>query len=225
MVNGRLQEILRLILLATAMFAAAPKAALPQDSAPRIVALGDSLVAGYGLSPEEGLVAQLQAWLRRRGRDVQILNGGVSGDTTAGGRARIDWSVGDDTDGVILALGANDMLRGLPPAGAQANLEHMLARLQERGLPTLLVGMRASANLGPGYRAEFDSIYPALAARFGLTLYPFLLEGVALEPELNQSDGIHPNAAGVKAIVERFGPLVDAWLAAEGIGGRQGDGD
>jgi len=225
MVNGRLQEILRLILLATAMFAAAPKAALPQDSAPRIVAVGDSLVAGYGLSPEDGLVAQLQAWLRRRGRDVQILNGGVSGDTTAGGRARIDWSVGDDTDGVILALGANDMLRGLPPAGAQANLEHMLARLQERGLPTLLVGMRASINLGPGYRAEFDSIYPALAARFGLTLYPFLLEGVALEPELNQSDGIHPNAAGVKAIIERLGPFVDAWLAAEGIDGRQGDGD
>ena len=174
----------------------------------RIVAVGDSITAGLGLGPDAGLVAQLQAWLTARGEAVELVNAGVSGDTTAGGLARLDWSVGEGTDGVILALGANDMLRGMDPAAARDNLAAMLARLAERQIPTLLAGMRAGANLGPEYAAAFDAMYPELAERFGVLLYPFLLAGVALQPALNQADGIHPNARGVAVIVEGIGPHV-----------------
>ena len=208
-VNGAVSQILRCALVAavgTAAVAATPDDA--ESSTLRVVAVGDSLIAGLGLDPEQGFVAQLQKWLSDLGADVEILNAGVSGDTTMGGLVRLDWSVGDDADGVILSLGANDMLRGIDPAATRAHLEGMLARLSERGLPTLLVGMRAGANLGPEYRAAFDSAYPDLAEQFHVPLYPFLLEGVALEPGLNQADGIHPNAAGVARIVEGIGPFV-----------------
>lgn len=185
----------------------------------RIVMMGDSLFAGFGLDSGEGLVPQLQDWLDARGEAVELVNAGVSGDTAAAGRMRLDWSVGDDADAVVLALGANDMLRGFPPADTRANLEAMIKRLQERGLPVLLVGMRASDNLGPKYVAAFDAIYPDLALAYSLLLMPFLLEGVALDPTLNLDDGIHPNAAGVVEVTKRLGPYVAA-LAEEVRSGR-----
>lgn len=185
----------------------------------RIVMLGDSLVAGFGLESGEGLVPQLGAWLDARGESVDLVNAGVSGDTTAAGRMRLDWSVGPDAEAVVLALGANDMLRGLPPAQTRANLAAMVEALQARGLPVLLVGMRASGNLGPGYVEEFDSIYPDLARAYGVPLQPFLLEGVALNPGLNQADGIHPNAEGTAVVAEGLGPYVAA-LAREARGRR-----
>ncbi len=208
-VNGAVSQFLRCALVAAAGTAAV--AATPEDAdgnTLRVVAVGDSLMAGLGLDLEQGFVPQLQKWLSDRGAGVEIVNASVSGDTTMGGLARLDWSVGDDADAVILSLGANDMLRGMDPAATRAHLEGMLARLAERGLPTLLVGMRAGANLGPEYRDAFDSVYPDLAEQFHVQLYPFLLEGVALEPDLNQADGIHPNAAGVARIVEEIGPFV-----------------
>jgi acyl-CoA thioesterase-1 len=172
----------------------------------RILALGDSLTAGYGLAPEDGFVAQLQRALDAAGLDVQVLDGGVSGDTTAGGLARLDWALADDPDAVILELGANDGLRGLDPAATRANLDAMLTRLGQAGKAVLLAGMLAPPNLGPEYGAEFNRIYPELAAAHGVTLYPFFLDGVAAEPSLNQDDGIHPNADGVRIIVERLMP-------------------
>lgn len=174
----------------------------------RLVAIGDSLFAGFGLAPQDGFVAQLQAWLTRRDGAITIANGGVSGDTTTGGLARLDWAVGGDADGVILALGANDMLRGIDPALTRANLAAMLERLQARGLPVLLAGMRAGANLGPEYTDRFDRIYPELAAEYDAVFYPFLLEGVAMDPALNQADGIHPNAAGARVMAAGIGPQV-----------------
>ncbi len=146
--------------------------------------------------------------MAERGAKAEIANAGVSGDTTAGGLARLDWSLGDDADGVILSLGANDMLRGIDPAETRANLEAMLELLAARRLPVLLAGMRAGGNLGPEYQAAFDSIYPDLAREYGTALYPFLLEGVAMDPALNQDDGIHPNRQGVAVMVEGIGPSV-----------------
>jgi len=172
----------------------------------RILALGDSLTAGYGLAPEDGFVAQLQRALDDAGLDVQVLDGGVSGDTTAGGLARLDWALADAPDAVILELGANDGLRGLDPAATRANLDAMLTRLGQAGKPVLLTGMLAPPNLGPEYGAEFNRIYPELAEAHGVALYPFFLDGVAAEPALNQDDGIHPNAEGVRIIVERLLP-------------------
>ena len=165
-------------------------------------------MAGFGVDLDDGFVPQLQRWLSEHGADVELVNAGVSGDTTAGGLARLDWSVGSDADGVILSLGANDMLRGIDPAETRANLEAMLSRLAERRLHVLVAGMRAGGNLGSEYRESFDAIYPDLAKRFRVPLYPFLLEGVALEPALNQADGIHPNAEGIAVIVEGIGPFV-----------------
>ncbi len=206
--NGAASGFLRWALAgAIALAVAAAPGTVAGDSL-RIVAVGDSLMAGFGVAPDEGFVPQLQEWLSERGAGVELVNAGVSGDTTAGGLARLDWSVGSDADGVVLSLGANDMLRGIDPAQTRANLEAMLSRLAERGLHVLVAGMRAGANLGPEYRESFDSIYPDLAERFRVPLYPFLLQGAALEPELNQADGIHPNAQGVAAIVEGIGPFV-----------------
>ncbi len=172
----------------------------------RILAFGDSLTAGYGLAPAEGFTAQLETALKARGHDVQVINGGVSGDTTAGGAARLDWALGDAPDLVILELGANDALRGLDPAAARRNLDRMLATLAGRGIPTLLAGMYAPPNFGRDYGERFNAIYPELAAKHGVPLFPFFLEGVAARPDLNQPDGIHPNAAGVRIIVETLLP-------------------
>lgn len=186
----------------TALAAAAPAAAEPV----RIVALGTSLTAGYGLEQDKGFVPQLQAALDARGLEAEIENAGVSGDTSAGGLARLDWSIDDDVDAVIVELGSNDALRGFDPAATRQNLTAILDALDARGLPVLLTGMLAPPNLGEDYGEEFAAIYPELAERYGVLFYPFFLEGVAAEPALNQPDGIHPNAEGVAVIVERITP-------------------
>ena len=179
----------------------------------RLQVLGDSLAAGYGLSRAEAFPAQLERALRSRGVAVSVLDASVSGDTTAGGLARLGWVLGgkpeDRPDAVIVELGGNDVLRGLAPAATEANLDAILARLNESGMPVLLAGMKAPPNLGVEYRREFDAVYPRLAERHQILFYPFFLEGVAGVPALNQADGIHPNARGVARIVERIAPLAD----------------
>jgi len=174
----------------------------------RILMLGDSLTAGYGLASSDALPARLEAALHARGLDARVIDAGVSGDTTAGGLARLDWALADRPHAVIVALGANDALRAIDPAVAHTNLDRLLAALSERGLPVLLAGMLAPRNLGPEYGASFDAIYPELAERHGALLYPFLLDGVATVAALNQADGLHPNEAGVEVIVERILPSV-----------------
>ncbi len=198
---------------------ASPAAAdqtIGDDDMIRILAFGDSLVAGWGIDPENAFPARLEAALRAEGYPVQILDGGVSGDTTAGGRARLDWllaGLGDDAiDGVIVELGANDGLRGTDPAETEANLEAILKTLDRRGLPVLLTGMYAPPNFGREYAEAFNAIYPRLAERFGVLFYPFFLKGVAAEPRLNQADGIHPNPAGVAVIVENILPSARALI-------------
>ncbi len=176
------------------------------------MALGDSLTAGYGLAPAEALPVVLEQALRDRGHDVVIENAGVSGDTATAGADRVDWAVADGADGVILALGANDALRGVDPGVTREALARALDRLAERGIPVMLAGMMAPRNLGPDYAAAFDAIHPGLAEARGLVLYPFLLDGVAAVPSLNQADGIHPNAEGVRLIVERMLPAVERFL-------------
>jgi acyl-CoA thioesterase-1 len=188
--------------------AAAPAVAEPV----RLVVLGDSLTAGYGLPPGAGFPAQLEAALKKRGRDVTVIDAGVSGDTTAGGLSRLDWSVGADAQAVIVELGGNDMLRGIDPARTAENLDRIVARLTERGLPVLVAGMRAPRNLGDAYGDAFDALFPAVAERHGATLYPFFLDGVAADPALNLPDGIHPNEAGIAIIVERILPAVEQLL-------------
>ncbi len=178
-----------------------------------IVAFGDSLTAGYGLPASESFPAQLQRALDAKGVAVKITNAGVSGDTTVGGLSRLDWSVPDGTDAVILELGANDALRGFDPAITRKALDTMLHRLQERKIPVLLCGMLAPPNLGAEYGRTFNSIYPDLATQTGAILYPFFLAGVAADRTLNQRDGLHPTAAGVAVIVDRILPQVMALIA------------
>jgi acyl-CoA thioesterase-1 len=176
----------------------------------KILALGDSLTAGYGLSESESFPAKLQAALQAKGIGAQVINGGVSGDTSAGGLARLDWALADDPDIVIVELGANDGLRGLDPAKTQENLDAILKRLTEEKRGVLLAGMLAPPNMGSDYGNAFGKVFPALAGKYGLRLYPFFLEGVAAEPAFNQADGIHPNAVGVDIIVGRLLPEVMA---------------
>jgi len=192
---------------------------VPACAAPRILALGDSLTSGYGLPPEDGFTARLAAQLKAEGIAADIINGGVSGDTSAGGLARLDWAMGDHPDFVLVELGANDALRGINPKVTYANLDQILAKLNAAGVKVLLIGMRALANWGPAYEQEFDAIYPKLAAKYGAMLYPFFLDGVALDPKLNQADGIHPNAQGVAVIVARLAPYVARLLGAEATKG------
>jgi len=177
-------------------------------AAQRLLVLGDSLTAGYGLNAPDGFTPRLEEALRAAGRDVTVLNGGVSGDTTAGGRARVAWALGDKPDAVIVELGANDGLRGVDPKATFANLDAIVTTLRDAGLPVLLAGMLAPPNLGRDYAAEFNAIYPRLAEKHGVDLYPFFLEGVAAKPELNQEDGIHPNPDGVREVVRRILPRV-----------------
>lgn len=186
-----------------------------------LVALGDSLTAGYGLPADQGLVPQLEGWLKANGVDAVVVNAGVSGDTTAGGLSRLDWSLTPDTDALMVTLGGNDMLRGLPPEEARANIAAILAGAKAKGLPVLLVGMQAPGNYGAEYKAAFDAVYPELAAEQGATLYPFFFQGLAAgsnDPAalraFLQEDGIHPNAEGVGRIVADLGPVVKAFLAA-----------
>ena len=182
---------------------------------PEVVALGDSLTAGYGLSPDEGFVPQLQRWLDAHGAAAVIVNAGVSGDTTAGALARIDWALTPGAKAMIVTLGGNDLLRGLPPEEARANLDAILAKADAKGLPVLLVPMVAPGNYGPDYKAAFDAIYPDLSKAHGATLVQPFLAPIAGQPdrekalrELMQADGIHPNAKGVALVVEALGPEV-----------------
>jgi acyl-CoA thioesterase-1 len=183
------------------------------DRPVRIVALGDSLTAGYGLPAADAFPAKLQAALRARGHIVEIENAGVSGDTSTGGRDRLDWSVGEGVEAVILELGANDALRGIDPKVTRAALDDILTRLTARGVIVLMTGMLAPPNMGPDYRAAFDPIFPELAARHGVLFYPFFLDGVAADRALNLADGIHPNAAGIDVIVARILPKAEEMLA------------
>lgn len=178
-----------------------------------ILVFGDSLVAGLGLADADGFVAQMQAALDKAKLGVTLINGGVSGDTTATALDRLDWALGDNPDGVLLELGANDMLQGIPVDTIRGNLEAILSKLAAKGLPVFMAGMHANRGLGADYATAFDALYPALASQFGATLYPFYLDGVALDPKLNQSDLMHPNAKGVAIIVGRMLPSFTAWLA------------
>jgi acyl-CoA thioesterase-1 len=175
----------------------------------RIVVLGDSLVAGFGIRPSDAFPAQLERALKAKGHAVEVTNAGVSGDTTAGGLERVSWAVPESTDAVILELGANDALRGLDPARAKANLDAIITRIKAGGAEILLAGMRAPRNLGRDYVRAFDAIYPELASKHGLILYPFFLEGVAMESKLNLDDGLHPNGRGVAEITRRIMPAVE----------------
>lgn len=193
------------------LLSAFPAAAQAADL--KLVVLGDSLSAGYQLAPQDGFPEQLQKALNERGYSVEVVNAGVSGDTTSGGLSRLDWSVGTEADAVIVELGANDALRGIRPDITRKNLDEITKRLRERGVEVLLAGMLAPRNLGPEYADAFDPIYRELAETHDALLYPFFLEGVALNPDLNLSDGIHPNADGVAVIVENILPKVEELLA------------
>ena len=207
---GAVRRIVHLLLLWIATSAAPAFAA-----GPLIWALGDSLTAGYGLLPAQGFTNQLQDALRRSGVPAAVRNGGIAGDTSAQGKARLLWGLrglGATPDLVIVELGANDMLRGLSPQQAEANIDAILAELQRRHIRVLLVGMRAAPNLGPAYRAQFDTMYSRLARKYGVRLYPFFLEGVAGRRDLLQADGMHPNPRGVAIVVRRILPGVRAAL-------------
>ena len=188
------------------------------EAAPvKILALGDSLTAGFGLPPGQGFVPQLQKALKDSGIDAEVQDGGVSGDTTAGGLARLDWALAENPKVVIVELGANDALRGLDPAQARSNLSAILAKLTAQHRGVILAGMLAPPNLGSDYGVAFNAIYPDLARQYGVVLYPFFLDGVAANPALNQPDGLHPTAAGVAIIVKRLLPSLRQVIAkAEG---------
>lgn len=203
-------------LVLASFIVAAPALADPIE----LVALGDSLTQGYGLAPEDGLVPQLEGWLKANGADVNVVNAGVSGDTTAGGLSRLEWSLSDQTDALMVALGGNDLLRGLPPEEARANLDAILEKAQARGLPILLAGLPAPGNYGPDYKEAFDAIWPELAQKYHAIMLPNLLEPIMQAPlevraknDLMQDDNIHPAPAGVTMVVEALGPKVLELLA------------
>jgi len=202
-----------LLLVQAVAFAVVLAAASPVAARTiRLVVLGDSLTAGLGLPPGKAFPDRLQAALRARGLDVDVLNAGVSGDTAADGLGRYDWAVPANADALIVELGANDMLRGLEPEATKKALSAILDKAHATRLLTLIAGMRAAPNLGAEYDRAFDAIYPALAKDYDVALYPFFLDGVAGDPKLNQADGMHPTAEGVDAIVERIAPSVERIL-------------
>jgi acyl-CoA thioesterase I len=201
MMPPRFKRLAEVILVLTAFglgFGASTAAPL------KILMLGTSLTQGYGLPPGTEIPAVLQAKLKATGVDASVVNAGVSGDTSASGLSRLDWSLADRPDAAIVELGSNDALRGIPPAQTEKNLAAILAKLKAQHIPTLLLGMMAPRNLGPEYARAFDAMYPKVAKQYGALLYPFVLQGVALNPKLNQADGLHPNPAGVKIIVDRI---------------------
>jgi acyl-CoA thioesterase-1 len=200
------------LLPALAIATAVAGTSIPQAAAEpvSIVALGDSLTAGYGLSPGQAFPEQLERALRQRGLDVTVANAGVSGDTASNGRARLEWSVPADADIVIVELGANDALRGIDPAITRKALSDIVAKLKGRGQAVLLAGMLAPRNMGEGFAADFNAIYPDLSAKYDVPLYPFFLQGVAANRSLNLPDGIHPTAEGIARIVQRILPQVEA---------------
>ncbi|MCF6368915.1 arylesterase [Rhizobium sp. TRM95001] len=189
---------------------AAPVAAQQEEI--QLVGFGDSLMAGYQLDPNQSYPAQLEAALKAKGYNVTVANAGVSGDTTSAGLSRVDWSVPDGTDGVILELGANDALRGVPPEQTEKNLDAIISRLKERGIPVLLAGMMAPPNMGSQYSTRYNDIYPRLAEKHDLPLYPFFLDGVVAAAGTQLEDGMHPNARGVGIMVERSLPAVERFI-------------
>lgn len=192
------------MLLTASLMGGTPAAA----HVPAILAFGDSLTAGFGLPEAASFPSRLEARLKAEGVGAHVVNAGVSGDTTAGGLARLDWALADKPDIVILELGANDALRGIDPKIVRANLDAMIGKIEASGAKLLLMGMRAPPNWGEDYQRDFDRLYPELAHAHRVTLYPFFLEGVAMDPKLNQPDGLHPNEKGVAALVERIAPYV-----------------
>lgn len=207
--NWRFAAVALSMMVVTALPALAQGATGPL----RIVVFGDSLVAGFQLKSSDAFPAQLERALRDKGHKVEVINAGVSGDTTAAGLARMAWAVPERTDAVIVELGANDALRGLDPARAKANLDRIISTIKGGGAEVLLAGMLAPRNMGEDYARAFDAIYPELAAKHGVLLYPFFLDGIALNPALNLGDGIHPNASGVAEIVTRIMPAVEQLIA------------
>lgn len=200
-----------IIALFCGIFLANPAFAAPL----KILAYGDSLTAGYGLAREDGFTARLEKKLQAGGYEITVVDGGVSGDTTAGGLSRIDWMLAEKPDFIILELGANDMLRGIDPAVTRDNLDAMLKIFQDRGIPVLLAGMKSFSNLGADYAAGFSRNYAELAAAYQVLLYPFFMEGVAFDRRLLQDDGLHPNAQGVDRIVEGIYPYVEKLIKEE----------
>jgi acyl-CoA thioesterase I len=201
------------VTIGCAAFASRMQPVLAADAPVRIVALGDSLTAGFGLPPEATFPARLEVALRARGLAAEVTNAGVSGDTASGGLARLDWSVPEGTHAVIVELGANDALRGVDPAVTRSALDAILRRLGERHIAVLLTGMRAPPNMGADYVRAFDAVFPALAAAHDVVFDPFFLDGVAADRALNQPDGLHPTAGGVEAIVRRILPKAEELVA------------
>ncbi len=209
---GQVVGILALVNVLVGTFGAPllmPAALAGAEKPLRIVAFGDSLTSGYGLRSSQSFPVQLQKALKKRGHNVVVTNAGVAGDTTSGGLERLAWAVPDGTDAVIVELGANDALRGIDPKVTRANMEKIIANLKARHIPILLAGMRSPANWGDGYADDFDAVFPDLARANGLIFYPFFLDGVVLDPKLNQSDGMHPAPKGVAVIVKRMLPSVE----------------
>ncbi len=219
---ARIRSLLMALIMADALFVNAgvallvptgPAMAADTPSRPiKIVAFGDSLTAGYLLPPKDAFPAQLLAALKSKGHGVEIENAGVSGDTSAAGLERFDWAIPDGTDAVILELGANDGLRGIPPEVTRKNLDQILSKLKARGIDVLIAGMVAPENWGRNYSVSFNTIYRDLSATYGTLYYPFFLDGVALKPELNLSDGLHPTGKGIAIVVERMMPVVEQLL-------------
>jgi acyl-CoA thioesterase-1 len=210
----KMKRVAALLVMMAASLVLAPLHRIEASpSAPVIVAFGDSLTAGLGLPLDQAFPAQLEAALKARGTEAKVVNAGVSGDTAAAALTRLDWALPDDADAVIVELGGNDALQGIPPEGTKAALEKIIERVQVRGLPILLAGQEAPRNMGKDYVDQFRAIYADLAQRYDLIFYPFFLEGAALNDDLMQADGIHPNAKGVAVIVERMLPKVDELLA------------
>jgi acyl-CoA thioesterase-1 len=207
MMARRFRLLLSIVL---ALLVSAPVLAQQKPAARpiKIMALGTSLTQGYGLPPGTEFSVQLQAALKKKGIDATVINAGVSGDTSAGGLARLDWSLADHPQAAIVELGSNDMLRATPPEETERNLSAILAKLKAAHVKVLLTGMHAQRNLGADYVGQFDAIYPRLARKYDVLFYPFFLDGVAMKPKLNQADGMHPNPQGVKVIVSRILPLV-----------------
>ena len=202
------------VLALAGLAAASATPAAAQTGAPlKIVAFGDSLTAGYGLPAQEAFPARLERALKAKGHNVEIENAGVSGDTASGGLSRLEWSIADGTDAVIVELGANDMLRGVQPKVTLQALDEILAKLKARNIPLLLSGMRAAPNMGAEFVREFEAIFPALAQKYDVVFYPFFLDGVAADPRLALRDGVHPNGAGVQIIVDGILPKVEELIA------------
>ena len=203
-----------ILVLSLGLTMAGPALAAGESKPIRMVVLGDSLSAGLGLSASDAFPAKLQKALKDKGINVDITNAGVSGDTASGGRERLDWSIPEGTQAVIVELGANDALRGIDPAVTRAALSDILTRLKARNIAVMLCGMVSPPNYGRDYAARFNTIYPDLAKFFGVPLYPFFLDGVAADAKLNQADGIHPTAQGVDIIVNNIMPTVEAFLGS-----------